>query len=142
MDYTNRHIVTALRCCNTDGEGCVTCPFNEEDGCIRTIRNMAAEAIEQLDCPTPCRCMDDCCYSRQDYGDRYTPPSTYCAKDDGKTFEALNLEPCYGENDTEADVPTCPFYLNYEAIVALEAQYHYGEKVDDDRNKLERSESE
>lgn len=80
-----------------------------------------------MDEPVCVRCYDDCYWLRDDFGDRYTPPSSECVKE-YKAFEDLNIEPCYGERD-ETECPDCPFYLNYDRIVQMESEYHIGEPV-------------
>ena len=69
----------------------------------------------------PVRCHDDCYWVRQDWGDKYTPPSTECGKDI-KCFEELHIDPCYGERD-DVRCSDCPFYLNYETISRMKAEY-------------------
>ena len=88
-----------------------------------------ANSVDEKECGPiiGVRCYDDCYWTRDDYGDKYTPPSSECGKDDG-SFERLNLEPCYSERD-DVDVPDCPFYLNYEAIKQMESEYHRGEPL-------------
>jgi len=75
--------------------------------------------------PVCVRCYDDCYWMRDDFGDRYTPPSSECGKD-YYAFENLNIEPCYDERD-ETECPDCPFYINYDRIVQMESEYHFGE---------------
>ena len=86
---------------------------------------MANERNENAAEPIGVRCYDDCYWIREDFGDRYTPPSSECGKD-YKAFEDLNIDPCYSER-SETECPDCPFYINYDTIVQMDSEYHSGE---------------
>lgn len=120
-DYTD--LARRLRSCAAHR---CECEEDIKEGCWDGMMQAAADAIEQLNVPIAVRCYEDCYWVSWDEGDFYTPPSVECGKDDGRIFDLLNLDPCYGEND-EVDVPDCPFYLNRSKIEEMVGRYHYYE---------------